>query len=135
MSGGKELVLSTLRQATSQEASVLKPAEKRLQSWETEPGFYATLIEVSFLTIKSIEYKKLHIVSFIVIIIKMKESILILIFNFQIFSQHALEVNVRWIAILYFKNGVDRYWRKTAPNAINEEEKVIIVLQLIFLKF
>lgn len=30
---------------------------------------------------------------------------------------------MRFLAVLYFKNGVDRYWRKTAPNAISEEEK------------
>ena len=47
MSGGKELVLDTLRRATSQEAEVLKPAEQQLQLWETEPGFYSTLVEVS----------------------------------------------------------------------------------------
>ena len=42
----------------------------------------------------------------------------------QIFSEYSLEVNVRWLAVLYFKNGVDRYWRKTAPKAISEEERV-----------
>lgn len=46
MSGGKELVLDTLRRATSQEAEILKPAELQLQEWETEPGFYSTLVEV-----------------------------------------------------------------------------------------
>lgn len=86
MSGGKELVLETLRRATSQEAEVLKPAEQQLQQWETEPGFYSTLVEI--------------------------------------FSEYSLEVNVRFLAVLYFKNGVDRYWRKTAPNAISEEEKI-----------
>lgn len=50
----------------------------------------------------------------------------------QIFSEYSLEVNVRFLAVLYFKNGVDRYWRKTAPNAISEEEKVIcLVLVLV----
>ncbi|XP_050703049.1 importin-11-like [Eriocheir sinensis] len=88
MSGGKELVLETLRRATSQEAEVLKPAEQQLQQWETEPGFYSTLVEI--------------------------------------FSEYSLEVNVRFLAVLYFKNGVDRYWRKTAPNAILEEEKTQI---------
>ena len=29
-------------------------------------------------------------------------------------------------SVLYLKNGIDRYWRKTAPNAISEEEKVSI---------
>jgi len=42
----------------------------------------------------------------------------------NIFSDHNLDVNIRWQAVLYFKNGVDRYWRKNAPNAISEEEKV-----------
>ena len=26
-------------------------------------------------------------------------------------------------AVLYLKNGIDRYWRKTAPNAISQQEK------------
>ncbi|XP_049837055.1 importin-11 isoform X1 [Schistocerca gregaria] len=44
----------------------------------------------------------------------------------NIFTNHSIEVNVRWLAVLYFKNGVDRFWRKTAPNAISEEEKVTL---------
>lgn len=32
-------------------------------------------------------------------------------------------VNVRWMAVLYFKNGVDLYWRKTARNCIPEAER------------
>ncbi|XP_076047855.1 importin beta11 [Oratosquilla oratoria] len=88
MSGGRDLVLEALRQATSQQAEVLKPAEQSLQGWEAEPGFYSTLVEI--------------------------------------FSDHAIEVNVRWLAVLYFKNGVDRYWRKSAPKALSEEEKACI---------
>ncbi|KAK9450536.1 armadillo-type protein [Limtongia smithiae] len=34
--------------------------------------------------------------------------------------------DVRWISIIYFKNGIDKYWRKSAPNAITKEEKVQI---------
>ncbi|XP_038621646.1 importin-11 [Tachyglossus aculeatus] len=41
----------------------------------------------------------------------------------NIFTNHALDVNVRWLAVLYFKNGIDRYWRRVAPHAISEEEK------------
>nr|CAD7589784.1 unnamed protein product [Timema genevievae] len=41
----------------------------------------------------------------------------------NIFSNHSIDINVRWLAVLYFKNGIDRYWRKSAPNAISEEEK------------
>lgn len=38
------LVLDTLNRATSQDAAVLKPAEKKLQEWEIEPGFYSVLL-------------------------------------------------------------------------------------------
>ncbi|XP_074651521.1 importin-11-like [Tubulanus polymorphus] len=49
----------------------------------------------------------------------------------SIFSNHSIDVNVRWLAVLYFKNGVDRYWRKNAPNAISEAEKILLRQQLI----
>lgn len=32
-----------------------------------------------------------------------------------IFKNEAVDVNIRWMAILYIKNGVERYWRKSAP--------------------
>ncbi|XP_039758405.1 importin-11 isoform X2 [Pararge aegeria] len=79
------LVLDTLNRATSQDAEVLKPAEKKLQEWEIEPGYYSVLLNV--------------------------------------LSNHSIDVNVRWLAVMCFKNGVDRYWRRNAPNAITEEEK------------
>ncbi|XP_028604091.2 importin-11 isoform X1 [Podarcis muralis] len=41
----------------------------------------------------------------------------------NIFTNHTLDVNVRWLAVLYFKNGIDRYWRRVAPHALSEEEK------------
>ncbi|XP_050400869.1 importin-11 [Patella vulgata] len=44
----------------------------------------------------------------------------------KIFSNHNIDVNVRWLAVMYCKNGVDKYWRKSAPNSINEEEKETI---------
>lgn len=37
------LVLETLTNACSQKADVLKPAERQLQQWETQPGFYSIL--------------------------------------------------------------------------------------------
>ncbi|XP_066514944.1 importin-11 [Hoplias malabaricus] len=40
-----------------------------------------------------------------------------------IFNDHRLDVNVRWLAVLYFKNGIERYWRRGAPHALSEEEK------------
>ncbi|XP_019623720.1 PREDICTED: importin-11-like [Branchiostoma belcheri] len=87
------VVLETLTKATSQDQTILKPAEQQLKQWETQPGFYSILV--------------------------------------TIFSNHAISLNVRWLAVLYFKNGVDRYWRRTAPNAIPEEEKNHLRKQLI----
>lgn len=48
-----------------------------------------------------------------------------------IFSDHSIDVNVRWMAAVYFKNGIDRYWRKNATNAIKDDEKVSIKASLI----
>lgn len=31
-----------------------------------------------------------------------------------IYSDHTIDVNVRWMAAVYFKNGIDKYWRKNA---------------------
>ncbi|KZC04053.1 PREDICTED: importin-11 [Dufourea novaeangliae] len=50
---------------------------------------------------------------------------------FNVFSDHSLTVNVRWMAIVCFKSGVDRYWRKNAPNAIAEDEKEFLRQRLI----
>ena len=44
MEGAGTEVLETLRQASSQDPSILKSAEQHLKSWETQPGFYATLM-------------------------------------------------------------------------------------------
>uniref|UniRef100_A0A8D2J0X3 Importin-11 n=1 Tax=Varanus komodoensis TaxID=61221 RepID=A0A8D2J0X3_VARKO len=41
----------------------------------------------------------------------------------NIVTNHNLDVNVRWLAVLYFKNGIDRYWRRVAPHALSEDEK------------
>jgi hypothetical protein len=32
----------------------------------------------------------------------------------SIVADHSIMVNIRFIAVLYIKNGVDRYWRKHA---------------------
>lgn len=87
------VVLQTLSDACSQNASVLKPAEQQLKDWETQPGFYSTLS--------------------------------------SIFCNYEIDANVRWLAVLYCKNGVDRYWRKTAPSAIPEGEREVIKSRLV----
>lgn len=50
---------------------------------------------------------------------------------FNVISNHSIDLNVRWMAVLYFKNGVDKYWRKNAPGAISEEEKATLRQSLV----
>lgn len=68
-------VFDALTKASSQDAAQLKLAEHKLKEWETEPGFYSTLL--------------------------------------SIFSNYSIDVNVRWLAVMYIKNGVDRCCIKT----------------------
>jgi Importin-beta N-terminal domain len=42
----------------------------------------------------------------------------------------SLPTEIRYLAIIQFKNGIDKYWRKTAPNAIKQDEKILIRLSL-----
>ncbi|KAG5289711.1 importin 11 [Histoplasma ohiense] len=44
----------------------------------------------------------------------------------DVFVDTSLPNEVRYMSIIQLKNGVDRYWRKTASNAIKPEEKVRI---------
>ena len=44
MDSASSVVLQALTQATSQDTSVLKPAEEQLRQWETQPGFYSVLL-------------------------------------------------------------------------------------------
>lgn len=48
-----------------------------------------------------------------------------------VLNSESIPMEVRWHAVLYFKNGIDKYWRKTAPNALSEEEKTHIRGQLL----
>lgn len=38
----------------------------------------------------------------------------------------SLPTEIRYLSILQVKNGIDKYWRKTALNAISKEEKSLI---------
>ncbi|KAF2368699.1 Importin-beta N-terminal domain [Trinorchestia longiramus] len=44
----------------------------------------------------------------------------------QIYLNQVLEKNTRWMAVLCFKNGVDKFWRNIGEHKIADEEKVRI---------
>ena len=49
----------------------------------------------------------------------------------SIYVDYTFPVELRYLAILQLKNGIDKYWRKTATNAIKKEERESIRSQLV----
>ncbi|KAI9816698.1 MAG: hypothetical protein M1832_004986 [Thelocarpon impressellum] len=45
--------------------------------------------------------------------------------------EKSLPYEVRYLAIIQLKNGIDKYWRKTAANAVAKEEKTLIRSRLL----
>lgn len=48
-----------------------------------------------------------------------------------VYLDKSLPSEIRYLAIIQLKNGIDKYWRKTAVNAIPAEEKAQIRAQLL----
>ena len=44
----------------------------------------------------------------------------------SVFVDTSLPVEVRYLSAIQLKNGIDKYWRKTASNAIKKDEKALI---------
>ncbi|RKP26529.1 armadillo-type protein [Syncephalis pseudoplumigaleata] len=44
----------------------------------------------------------------------------------DIFLNKALDQQIRWQAVIQLKNGIGRYWRRSAKNALQREEKAMI---------
>lgn len=44
----------------------------------------------------------------------------------SVFIDKSLPLEVRYLSAIQLKNGIDKYWRKTASNAITKEEKALI---------
>ncbi|KAF2186512.1 ARM repeat-containing protein [Zopfia rhizophila CBS 207.26] len=48
-----------------------------------------------------------------------------------VFLDKSLPLEVRYLAIIQLKNGIDKYWRKTATNAVSKEDKAAIRSRLL----
>lgn len=48
-----------------------------------------------------------------------------------VFLDKSLPLEVRYLAIIQLKNGIDKYWRKTATNAVSKEDKAAIRTRLL----
>lgn len=49
----------------------------------------------------------------------------------SVFLDKSLPLEVRYLAIIQLKNGIDKYWRKTATNAVDKEDKARIRQRLL----
>ncbi|KAF2265528.1 ARM repeat-containing protein [Lojkania enalia] len=49
----------------------------------------------------------------------------------SVFLDKSLPLEVRYLAIIQLKNGIDKYWRKTATNAVGREDKATIRSRLL----
>ncbi len=46
-------------------------------------------------------------------------------------TNYSLDTNIRTMACVCLKNAIDRFWRKTAPNSIKEEERQMLKSQFL----
>lgn len=81
----RQLVISTLSNASQPTAQALKVATQQIANWEKTPGYYALLQDI--------------------------------------YADLSLSQDVRFLAIIQLKNGIDKYWRKTSTYAIDKAEK------------
>lgn len=51
----------------------------------------------------------------------------------DVYLKVELPLRVRWMAIICFKNGIDKYWRSSRVNAIGKDEKTQIKSRLFYL--
>ncbi|KAI9821063.1 MAG: hypothetical protein M1827_003796 [Pycnora praestabilis] len=49
----------------------------------------------------------------------------------NVFVEKSLPREIRYLAIIQLKNGIDKYWRKTAANAVSKEDKTSIRSRLL----
>ncbi|XP_030373998.1 importin-11 [Scaptodrosophila lebanonensis] len=98
MATAEQLVAQTLQAATNPNPEIVQKAEAQLSQWEIEPGFFPTIARLSMkLSSGGGENATSNIASD--------------------------EVNVRWMAAVYLKNGIERYWRPNSRQELSAEQK------------
>ncbi|XP_036330133.1 importin-11-like isoform X2 [Rhagoletis pomonella] len=95
LSSPEMMVCQTLRAATDPNHEVVLKAEAQLAEWELQPGFFPTLARFSTLNAGN-----------------------------EAGQQHLqIDLNVRWMAAVYLKNGINKYWRRNVRHELPSEEK------------
>lgn len=103
-------VVEALVFACSQDPAVLKEGENYLKQCELQAGFY-TVLAVSC----SMQHR-----------VRVRTC---LVGSQKVWADRQVDVPVRWMAITYIKNGVDRYWRPGAPKYVQNSYDVRVLGQ------
>lgn len=96
-------VLNSLLQASGSSQQQVQTGTKQLQNWEKQEKYY-TYLQVhsrlsAFPTLWFLNLKLLRDANCLQ----------------DIFLDHSVPLEARYLAIIQLKNGIDKYWRKTAP--------------------
>ncbi|KAM0720078.1 hypothetical protein Q7P37_004214 [Cladosporium fusiforme] len=89
----ENLLVHTLKSASSSDPQQIQSGTKQLQSWEKSQGYYVHLQSA--------------------------------------YLDQRLPLEIRYLAIIQLKNGIDKYWRKTATNAVSKQDKEVIRSRLV----
>ncbi|XP_033253113.1 importin-11-like [Drosophila miranda] len=92
----EQLVAQTLQAATNPSHEIVQKAEAQLSEWEQQPGFFPTIARLS---------------------VKLPGSAQ----GSAVDAEVALKV--RWMAAVYLKNGIERYWRPNSRQELPAEQK------------
>ncbi|KAF2678917.1 ARM repeat-containing protein [Lentithecium fluviatile CBS 122367] len=92
-----------LRSASSTDPTQIQTGAKQLQAWEKTARYYP-LLQVRRDLPSTLQ---------------------------AVFLDKSLPYEVRYLAIIQLKNGIDKYWRKTASGAVNKEDKAQIRSRLL----
>jgi hypothetical protein len=94
-----QFLFEALQAASSQVQDMVKNASAQLKEWEGHPGYWS-LLQVSY---------KLSVPFLFAAFARADFECLQ-----DAFLDRSLPVEIRWLAIITLKQGVDKYWRKTA---------------------
>lgn len=102
MADARSQLLAALQEAASQDYVRMRRAEEQLKQWENEPHFFAALqVCVRGRTNVLQQRSRPNAID-----------------RQDIFYDPSVDHDVRFLGGIYLKNGVERFWRKTAKQYV-----------------
>ncbi|ALC41173.1 Ranbp11 [Drosophila busckii] len=98
MATAEQLVAAALQGAANPDHEIVQTAEAQLREWESQPGFFPILARLSMKMPSEAD-------------------------SVNATLANADPVKIRWMAAVYLKNGVERYWRHNSRQELTPEQK------------